>query len=76
MVHIAEIIKVKETGKVPPPTAKLLNVFQDKPTRLIVKVAVPVREYPKVSINDYYCRLYCIFIIQYLLHFFLVQFCW
>ncbi|XP_075985253.1 uncharacterized protein LOC142982574 isoform X2 [Anticarsia gemmatalis] len=44
-----EVTKVQATGRIPGKDSKYLDVFRDKPTKVIVKVLVPVKEHPKFN---------------------------
>ena len=45
---IAEICRVQQGGRPPGRDARLLDVYNEKPTRVSAKVSIPIREHPKV----------------------------
>lgn len=44
-----EVSKVQTSGRIPGKDSKYLDVFRDKPTKVTVKVLVPVKEHPKFN---------------------------
>ncbi|KAH9642861.1 hypothetical protein HF086_011908, partial [Spodoptera exigua] len=44
-----EVTKVLASGRIPGKDSKYLDVFRDKPTKVTVKVLVPVKEHPKYA---------------------------
>ncbi|CAB3229400.1 unnamed protein product [Arctia plantaginis] len=44
-----EVIKVQSSGRIPGKDSKYLDVFRDKPTKVTVKVLVPVKDHPKFN---------------------------
>ncbi|KAJ8710333.1 hypothetical protein PYW07_009699 [Mythimna separata] len=44
-----EVTKVQASGRIPGKDSKYLDVFRDKPTKVTVKVLVPVKEHPKFN---------------------------
>lgn len=47
----AEISKVQQTGRVRQRDAKYLDIYHERQIRVVVKVLVPVKEHPKVSVG-------------------------
>ncbi|XP_030028261.1 KH domain-containing, RNA-binding, signal transduction-associated protein 2 isoform X2 [Manduca sexta] len=44
-----EVAKVQATGRVPLKDGKYLDVYRDKPTKVTVKVLVPIKDHPKFN---------------------------
>ncbi|XP_026728494.1 KH domain-containing, RNA-binding, signal transduction-associated protein 2-like [Trichoplusia ni] len=44
-----EVTKVQASGRIPSKDSKYLDVFRDKPAKVVVKVLVPVKEHPKFN---------------------------
>lgn len=44
-----EVTKVQALGRIPDRDSKYLVVFRDKPTKVVVKVLVPIKEHPKFN---------------------------
>ncbi|XP_049701650.1 KH domain-containing, RNA-binding, signal transduction-associated protein 2 isoform X2 [Helicoverpa armigera] len=44
-----EVTKVQASGRIPGKDSKYLDVFREKPTKVTVKVLVPVKEHPKFN---------------------------
>ena len=47
-VQISEICRVQQGGRPPGRDMRLLDVYNEKPTRVSAKVSIPIREHPKV----------------------------
>ena len=48
-IFYAEICRVQQGGRLPGHDVRLLDVYNEKPTRVSAKVIIPIREHPKVS---------------------------
>lgn len=44
-----EVLRVQTTGRLPSRDNKFVDVYHDKPTKVAVKVVVPVKEHPKFN---------------------------
>ncbi|CAK1590900.1 unnamed protein product [Parnassius mnemosyne] len=44
-----EVAKVQANGRIPPKDSKYVDVYKEKPVKVIVKVLVPVKEHPKFN---------------------------
>lgn len=51
LLYFTEIQKTQAMGK-PLRDQKYVDIYREKPIRVAVKVLVPVREHPKVRIQD------------------------
>lgn len=40
--------KVQATGRIPQRDNKYVDVYRDRPAKVVVKVLVPIKEHPKV----------------------------
>lgn len=47
---IVEIAKVQQSGRIPQREQKYVDIYREKQIRVTVKVLVPVKEHPKVSV--------------------------
>ncbi|XP_052741822.1 glycine-rich protein GRP33 isoform X2 [Bicyclus anynana] len=44
-----EVAKVQSTGRIPAKDLKYVDVYREKPVKVVVKVLVPIKEHPKVN---------------------------
>lgn len=49
-IIFAEIAKVQQSGRIPQREQKYVDIYREKQIRVTVKVLVPVKEHPKVSV--------------------------
>lgn len=47
-----EIAKVQQCGRIPLKEQKYVDIYREKQIRVTVKVLVPVKEHPKVNLNE------------------------
>ena len=52
VLQISEICRVQQGGRPPGRDARLLDVYNEKPTRVSAKVSIPIREHPNVRQVD------------------------
>ncbi|XP_039748555.1 KH domain-containing, RNA-binding, signal transduction-associated protein 2-like isoform X2 [Pararge aegeria] len=44
-----EVSKVQSTGRIPAKDLKYVDVYREKPAKVVVKVLVPIKEHPKIN---------------------------
>ena len=47
-LSFVEICRVQQGGRPPGRDVRLLDIYNERPTRVSAKVSIPIREHPKV----------------------------
>lgn len=63
-----EIAKVQQSGRIPQREQKYVDIYREKQIRVTVKVLVPVKEHPKVSVYESHMNHFRLFTSKRLLH--------